>query len=134
VYDERTGLLLSGDSVYPGRIYVTDLPAFIDSMNRLVAFVEARTVTHVLGCHIEMTTRPGRDYPIGCRYQPDEPPLEMTVPQLRDLRDAAVSVADRPGPTRFDDFWIVNGMGLRSQAPLIARGLLGRAVDLVRRR
>jgi hydroxyacylglutathione hydrolase len=134
VYDGRSGLLLTGDSAYPGRIYVTDFPAFVDSINRLVDFAEARTVTHVLGCHIEMTTRPGRDYPLGCRYQPDEPPLQMTVEQLRALRDAAVSVADQPGPNRFDDFWIFNGMGFRSQAPLVARGLAWRAVDLVRRR
>jgi len=111
VYDGRSGLLLTGDSVYPGRIYVLDFPAFLDSMNRLVAFAEARRVTHVLGCHIEMTTQPSEDYPLGCRYQPDEPPLQMTVTQLRALRDAAASIADRPGPHRFDDFVIYHGMG-----------------------
>jgi glyoxylase-like metal-dependent hydrolase (beta-lactamase superfamily II) len=110
-YDERSSLLLTGDSVYPGRIYVTDFPAFLDSMDRLVDFAESRTVAHVLGCHIEMTTEPGHDYPLGCRYQPDEPPLQMTVAQLREMRDAAVAVADRPGPHRFDDFWIYNGEG-----------------------
>src|SRR3954469_18222380 len=28
LHDERTGLLFTGDSVYPGRLYVTDFPAF----------------------------------------------------------------------------------------------------------
>jgi hydroxyacylglutathione hydrolase len=134
VYDEQTGLLFTGDSVYPGRIYVPDFPAFVDSMNRLVEFAESHDVTHVLGCHIEMTRRPGRDYYLGCRYQPDEPPLQMTVGQLRALRDAAISVADRPGPHRFDDFLVFNGMGLRTQAPLVARALTSRALDAVRRR
>ena len=134
VYDEQTGLLLTGDSVYPGRIYVRDFPAFVDSMRRLVEFAESHEVTHVLGCHIEMTRRPGRDYYLGCRYQPDEPPLQMTVGQLRALRDAAASVADRPGPHRFDDFLIFNGMGLRTQAPVVARALTSRALDAVRRR
>jgi hydroxyacylglutathione hydrolase len=134
VYDERSGLLFTGDSVYPGRIYVRDFPAFVDSMNRLVDLAESRPVTHVLGCHIEMTTRPGRDYFLGCRYQPDEPPLQMTVSQLRALRDAAVSIADRPGPHRFDDFIVFHGMGPRVQVPLVARALTSRALDVVRRR
>ena len=92
LYDEPTGLLLTGDSMYPGRIYVADFPAFVDSMDRLVEFAQGRSVTHILGCHIEMTREPRRDYPFACRYQPDEPPLQMTVEQLRTLRDAAVSV------------------------------------------
>jgi hydroxyacylglutathione hydrolase len=133
-YDEGTGLLFTGDSVYPGRIYVRDFPAFVDSMNRLVELAESREVTHVLGCHIEMTTRAGRDYFLGCRYQADEPPLQMTVSQLRALRDAAVSIADRPGPHRFDDFVIFNGMGPRVQLPLMTRALTSRALDVVRRR
>lgn len=134
LHDERTGLLLTGDSVYPGRIYVRDFLAYVDSMQRLVEFAEARRVTHVLGCHIEMTTKPGRDYYLGCRYQPDEPPLQMTPVQLRAVRDAAVSVADRPGAHRFDDFILYNGMGLRTQLPVVARALAGRAVDAVLRR
>nr|WP_179665443.1 MBL fold metallo-hydrolase [Nocardioides panaciterrulae] len=134
LHDERTGLLFTGDSVYPGRIYVTDFPAFVDSMDRLVELTEARTVTHVLGCHIEMTREPRRDYHFGCRYQPDEPPLQMTVAQLRALRDAAVSVAGRPGVHRFDDFILFHGMGVRAQLPLLARAAAGRARDLWRRR
>ena len=129
LHDERTGLLFTGDSIYPGRIYVPDFPAFVDSMNRLVDFAETRRVTHVLGCHIEMTREPRRDYYLGCRYQPEEPPLQMTVGQLRTLRDAALSVLDRPGVHRFDDFVLYNGMGVRMQLSLAARGLVGRALD-----
>jgi hydroxyacylglutathione hydrolase len=134
VHDERTGLLFTGDSVYPGRIYVGDFPAYVDSLNRLVDLAETHDVTHVLGCHVEMTREPRRDYPFGCRYQPEEPPPQMTVGQLRALRDAAVSVADRPGVHRFDDFVIYHGMGLRNQLPLVARGLVGRVRDAWRTR
>ena len=133
LHDERSGLLFTGDSVYPGRIYVADFPAFVDSMNRLVEFVTARKVTHVVGCHIEMMEAPRSDYYFGCRYQPEEPPLQMTVAGLRTLRDAAVSVADRPGAHRFDDFVLYNGMGPRTQIPLAARGLACRALDVLRR-
>jgi hydroxyacylglutathione hydrolase len=113
---------------------VEDPSAFVDSMNRLVAFAEAHEVTHVLGCHVEMTREPGRDYYFGCRYQPSEPPLQMSVRQLHTLRDAAVSVADRPGVHRFDDFVLYIGMGVRTQLGLVVRGLAGRARDLLRRR
>jgi len=66
-------------------------------------------LAHVLGCHIEMTRTPGLDYPIGTNYQPDEPPLEMTVAQLTAVRDAARSAAAGPGAHTFDDFIIFNG-------------------------
>src|SRR4051794_25959018 len=64
VYDDRTGLLFTGDSVCPGRIYV----------------------------------------------------------------------ADRTGSHRFGDFVIYNGMGVRAQVSLAARGLACRAWDALRRR
>ncbi len=134
VYDGASGLLFTGDSVYPGRIYVRDFPAFVDSMNRVVDLADSRAVSHVLGCHIEMTRTPRRDYFFGSRYQPDEPPLQMTPDQLRALRDAAVSIADQPGTHRFDDFVIYHGTGLRTQLPLIARGVVGQARDRLLRR
>ena len=59
-----TGLLLTGDTVYPGRLYVEDWPAFRATIDRLIAFAETHPVSHVLGCHIEMSTTPGVDYPI----------------------------------------------------------------------
>jgi glyoxylase-like metal-dependent hydrolase (beta-lactamase superfamily II) len=122
-YDRWSGFLLTADNVLPGRIYAFDFPAFLDSMERIVEFARTREVTHVLGCHIEMTREPGRDYPVGCRYQPDEPPLQMTVQQLIDLRDAARSVKDEPGAHTFDDFVILNGPYRRYIVPLIARAL-----------
>ncbi|MGW2741280.1 MBL fold metallo-hydrolase [Streptomyces sp. NPDC001450] len=87
-YDPATGLLLTGDSVYPGRLYIEDVPAFARSIDRLIEFADRRPVAHVLGCHIEMTTEPGVDYPVRTTYQPDEPPLQLTPAHLRRIRDA----------------------------------------------
>jgi len=109
MFDRWTGFLLTGDTVYPGRLYGRDMAAFVDSMDRLVEFARQRPVRHVMGCHIEMTTTPGRDYPIGTTYQPDEPPLQMTMQQLLAVRDAAHAVNHEPGVHVFDDFVIVNG-------------------------
>jgi glyoxylase-like metal-dependent hydrolase (beta-lactamase superfamily II) len=109
IFDPWSGFLLTGDTVYPGRLYARDYAAFARSLERLAELAAARPITHVLGCHIEMTRTPGLDYPIGTKYQPDEPPLEMTVAQLTAVRDAARSAAARPGAHTFDDFIIFNG-------------------------
>jgi hydroxyacylglutathione hydrolase len=112
VYDPWSGFLVTGDTVCRGRLYVVDYPAFQDSMDRMVAFAASRPVTQVMGCHIEMTTTPGVDYPIGATSQPDEPELAMSVAHLTAIRDAAAAVADEPATVEqpgihvFDDFII----------------------------
>lgn len=110
VYDPATGFLLTGDTVYPGRLYAGDYPAFVATLDRIVAFSETHQVSHVMGCHIEMTRKPGVDYPSGSRYQPDEVPLQLTVARLVAVRDAARAVADQAGIHPFDDFIIYNGV------------------------
>jgi glyoxylase-like metal-dependent hydrolase (beta-lactamase superfamily II) len=105
-YDAYTGLMLTGDTVYPGRLYVEDWPAFRATIDRLIAFTETHPVSHVLGCHIEMSTTPGVDYPIRTVYQPDEPPLEMTVDHLREIRRAINEIGDRPGRYIYPEFVI----------------------------
>ncbi|WP_256795678.1 MBL fold metallo-hydrolase [Terrabacter sp. Ter38] len=124
IHDRTTGLLHTGDTVYPGRIYVNDPNALLDTLDRLVTFADERTVSHVLGCHVEMTRRPGRDYPLGSRYQPDEPSPFMTVAQLHGVRDAFRAVAHRPGIHRFDDVVFCVGEGPRVLVPLQLRALV----------
>jgi glyoxylase-like metal-dependent hydrolase (beta-lactamase superfamily II) len=126
VFDPRTGFLLTGDTVYPGRLYVSDMPAFLDSLERLVHLCDTRPVTYVMGCHIEMTTTPGRDYPVGTRHQPDEPGLPMTVGQLRAVVAAARSVKDSPGAHSFDDVVIFNGRSTTAMLKQLVRLLIAR--------
>ena len=106
LYDPSTGILLTGDTVYPGRLYVEDWPAFRDTIDRLIGFAATRPVTHVLGCHIEMTAEPGVDYPIRYTYQPDEPPLELTVGDLLAISLAIDEIGDRPGRHAYPNFVI----------------------------
>ncbi|MBP2049679.1 glyoxylase-like metal-dependent hydrolase (beta-lactamase superfamily II) [Streptomyces griseochromogenes] len=103
-YDPATGLLLTGDSVYPGRLYIQDVPAFARSIDRLIEFADSRPVTHVLGCHIEMTTEPGVDYPVRTTYQPDEPPLQLPPARLRRIREALTGLGDDLTRRAYDDF------------------------------
>jgi hydroxyacylglutathione hydrolase len=105
-YDAYSGLLLTGDTVYPGRLYVADWAAFARTIDRMIDFAEARRITHVLGCHIEMTDQPGVDYPVGTTYQPDEPPLQMTLDDLRDIRAVLDEIGDQPRRRAFGSFII----------------------------
>lgn len=122
IYDPWTGFLLTGDSVYPGRLYGFDMPVYAESMARLVAFAEAREITHVMGCHVEMSRHPGRDFPVGARYQPDEAPLPMPPEQLAAVRDAVTAAVDRPGVHVHDRFIVCSGMGPGTIAALTLRG------------
>ena len=133
VYDPWTGFLLTGDTVLPGRLYAFDYPQFLASLDRMAALAATRPVTHVLGCHIEMTRSPGRDYPLGCTYQPDEAPLSLTVAQLTRIHAAARSVAGQRGRHVFDDVIIYNQPAVRDQLRLLAGGLAWRLTGRPRR-
>ena len=106
LYDPYTGIMLTGDTVCPGRLYIDDWLAFRDTIDRLIGFAAARPVTHVLGCHIEMTSEPGVDYPIRYTYQPDEPPLEMAVGDLLAISLAIDEIGDAPGRHVYPNFII----------------------------
>lgn len=109
VFDPQTHVLLTGDTVYPGRIYVPDFPAFLDSLDRLEEFARAREVSAILGGHVEHKARGWSDYPRGATYQPREAPLPMGLDHLADLRQRAHEVRAEPGAHRFKDFSIFNG-------------------------
>ena len=88
IYDRQTGILFTGDTLYPGRLYVDDAPAFVRSVQRLVDFTKGKVVTQVLGNHIEQTRTPYMDYPIGTVFQPDEHQLELGRAHLLELNAA----------------------------------------------
>ena len=96
----------------------------------MIKLASARAVTHVMGCHIEMTQTPGRDFPLGATYQPGERPLELSVAQLTAVGDATVAVAGQRGVHRFDDFVIYNEPRARDQLRLLARGLANKIVRI----
>ncbi len=133
VYDPWSGFLLTGDTVIPGRLYAFDFPAYLASLNRMVGFAGERRVTHVLGCHVEMTSKPRLDFPLGATYQPGERPLQMTTAQLTAVRDAAAAVAANRGVHVFDDFIIYNQPGQGDMLRLMARGLAHKGALAVRR-
>ena len=107
VYDAATRLLFTGDTVYPGRLYVQDWPAFRASIQRLVTFAAHHRVAYVVGNHIEMSRTPGVDYPTGTTFQPDEHPLPLRVTDLQKLNRDLQALGDRP-TRQVDDVFIID--------------------------
>jgi hydroxyacylglutathione hydrolase len=108
LYDRETGLLFTGDSLYPGLLFINDWTTYRASMRRLAEFVAAHEVTHVLGAHIEMTSTPGVNYPYGSTFQPDEHVLELDAAHVVELDAALTALGPAPPaqPVAHDDFVI----------------------------
>lgn len=106
VYDSKTKWLLTGDTIYPGRLYVRDWSAFKSSIDRLINFCEHTTVLWLMGNHIEMTNQPGVDYPTGTTYQPLEHPLPLRPGVLTELHDAIKGMKTTPVRNVHADFII----------------------------
>jgi hydroxyacylglutathione hydrolase len=85
VHDARTGWLLTGDTLYPGRVNVTDWSAYASSIRRLAEFSKAHRVSAVMGGHIEMSRTPGKLFPAGSTFQPNEAGLALALEDLLTL-------------------------------------------------
>lgn len=106
LYDRRTAILFSGDTLYPGRLYVFDFPAFEASIARLVQFTADKPVAQVIGNHIEQSTTPFRDFPIGTLFQADEHELALSRGSLLELQAALASMRGAPRRLALRDFTI----------------------------
>jgi glyoxylase-like metal-dependent hydrolase (beta-lactamase superfamily II) len=78
VYDPRTQILFTGDTLYRGLLSVDDWPAYAQSSARFDAFARAHSVSFVLGGRVEMTDRPGHWF--GCRIPSNSPGTEERNP------------------------------------------------------
>jgi len=105
-YDRLTGVLLTGDTLYPGRLYVSDFAAYRASIQRLVDFTHDKPVAHILGCHVEQSNTPFLDYPVGTKYQPEEHVLELSRAHLVELNEALQSMNGDPVRYALRDFTI----------------------------
>ncbi len=108
VFDRNTTLLFTGDTFYPGNIFVSDWSDLQDSIARLTAFAMLNPPAMILGTHIEMTSTPGVVYPYPNVYQPDEHVLELTLAHLIEL-NSVLSVTNTPQCLYFDDFLVNPG-------------------------
>lgn len=139
LYDRVTGNLMTGDSLYPGRLYVQEaqIPTYAASAQRLVDFVRLHPIAHVLGTHIEEGSQAYFDYPRGSKYQPKEHVLELSRAHVFELAEAFHQMDGKPVKVVEPDFSVVpraanaqtprdiqagDGMGL--QAGVVPEGWL----------
>jgi glyoxylase-like metal-dependent hydrolase (beta-lactamase superfamily II) len=108
IYDRQTGLLLTGDSLYPGLLFIPDWATYRASIARLARFAAPRPISHILGAHVEMTRTPKVVYPYGTTFQPDEHVLQLSPAQLVELDAALEQLGPTPParPVAHDDFII----------------------------
>jgi hypothetical protein len=115
IYDRETGLLLTGDSVYPGRIFISEnrLQETKTSHKRLQNFVKGKEISWILGCHIEQKKTPFEEYPMGTTWQPDEHVLQFEVRMLDVMGDALESLDGKVGQSMFEQFslFVMEGDG-----------------------
>jgi hydroxyacylglutathione hydrolase len=107
LYDRRTQVLLTGDSVYPGHLFVPSAEAWPDvvaSLDRLVAFAAANPVAWVLGNHIEVSAEPYTPYEYGTAAHPDERALHLPPTRLQEIARAAHGMGDTPRCEVYEDY------------------------------
>jgi glyoxylase-like metal-dependent hydrolase (beta-lactamase superfamily II) len=107
VYDRSTGILLTGDSFYPGRLYVNgNWTAYKTSMQRLVTFGQTNPIAWILGTHIEMSTSAGVEFPLGSTSHPNEHALQLTYRHLLALNNK-LQPLQNPQTLSFPSFRVV---------------------------
>ncbi len=120
LYDSQTKWLLTGDTLYPGMIYVKDWPAYKASIERLFNFSQSHEISAILGTHIEMKNQPRTMYDIGTLYQPNEAPLLLTSNHLTALHNELEQL-EKNSEIIFDDFIIMPMNSLQIMISNIAR-------------
>jgi hydroxyacylglutathione hydrolase len=108
IFDRKTRLLFSGDSLGPYRLYVpmNEAKTYRDSIDRVAAFTGNKHLSWILGAHIEMTTRPGELIPDEAPSHPDEHVLEISYSNLAELQTALHTMGDNLVQQAHRDFVI----------------------------
>jgi hydroxyacylglutathione hydrolase len=108
MFDRKTRLLFSGDSLGPYRLYIPMNAAktYRDSIDRIAAFTKDLHVSWILGAHIEMTTKPGELIPDEAPSHPGEHVLEISYSNLPELQTALHAMGDNLEQQAHRDFVI----------------------------
>lgn len=106
IYDHNTQWLLTGDTFYPGRLYVKNWESYKQSISRLTSFSISNNVSAILGAHIEMSSTAGIDYKMGSKYHPNEASLLLHTQDLLTLNNALHTIGNTPKKLTLDKFII----------------------------
>jgi glyoxylase-like metal-dependent hydrolase (beta-lactamase superfamily II) len=108
IFDHKTRLLFSGDSLGPYRLYISmnEAKTYRDSIDRVAAFTRDKQVSWIFGAHIEMTTKPGELIADEAPSHPDEHVLEISYSNLPELQTALHAMGDNLVQDAHHDFVI----------------------------
>ena len=106
VYDNSSKILFTGDTFYPGRLYIKNWSLYKQSIKRLVDFTENHEIKYILGSHIEMSNKQGKTFAMNATYQPGEHKLPLTKADLKTLSVALRKLGDTPTKEVHDSFVI----------------------------
>jgi len=108
IFDRKTRLLFSGDSLGPYRLYIpmNEAKTYRDSIDRVAAFTKDKHVSWILGAHVEMTTKPGELIADEAPSHPDEHVLEISYSNLPELQAALNAMGDHQVQQAHKDFVI----------------------------
>jgi hydroxyacylglutathione hydrolase len=106
IYDRKTGVLFTGDTLYPGLLFINDWATYRTSVKRLAQFAASHPISYVLGAHVEMTSTAKQVYPYGTTYQPAEHVLQLTAAHVAELDTALTQLGATPPaqPIAYNDF------------------------------
>ena len=106
-YDHNTHLLLTGDIVYPGHLFVFSANHwndFLFSIDRLAKFARANPVEWLVGCHVETSNTPFAPYGYTTIHHPDEHPLQLHPSILPEILANGAAMAADPQCTIFENY------------------------------
>ena len=104
IYNRQHGMLLTGDTVYPGRLFIDNFSEYKASVSFLVDYTADKDVCAVLGTHIELSNTPGDDYDFGVDHHPNERALALDRATLLELQAAVQAMGNTPVRETHDDF------------------------------
>jgi len=132
LYDRQTAILFTGDSVYPGRLYIRDFAAFEKSNDRMLRFTAGKPVAHLLGNRIEQTRTPYTDYPVGTIYQPNEHELPLSRGALFEIQAGLAAMHGKPAAHGFQGLYAVARRPRLSRVAAEPQGIRGESATAAR--
>tara|TARA_R110002096_G_scaffold408075_1_gene606986 strand:+ start:99483 stop:100553 length:1071 start_codon:yes stop_codon:yes gene_type:complete len=106
MYDHQYGMLLTGDTLYPGRLFINNFSEYKASIDFLVNYSADKELCAILGTHIELSTTPGDDYEFGVDHHPNERALELDRATLLELQAAITAMGNTAVRETHDNFII----------------------------
>ncbi len=116
-YDRQTGLLFTGDLLFPGRIQISNDADYVATLERLNAFAQNHPLQWVLGGHIDMTAVAGVCYLRHTNFKPNEHFLQLDADAIGEALKHARPIVGKPAAIIRADFLLLNRVSPDEEGP-----------------